>query len=158
MMQVLAAIEETPLSVWVREDFHAFFYILMAHSLGMALLVGAAGVICLAASGAAPAARVAAMRGFVPVMAAGLALAVISGVLLLWGYPAKALTNPVFALKFAALIAAGILTLRTADGIGLEDQDHRRQARTALIALALWGVGVVAAKLLLYTHTRLMAG
>lgn len=157
MMRLFAAIEQTPLSIWVREDLYAFFYILMAHSLGMALLVGGAGVICLAAAGLAPGAQVAAMRGFRAVAGAGLALAVVSGVLLLWGYPAKALTNPVFALKFAALVGAGIVTLRIADRIGADRIDARAEARWAAAGLLLWGLGVVAAKLLLYTHTRLMA-
>lgn len=40
MMDALAWIEQTRLSVWVREDFYAYFVLLILHAWGMAFLVG----------------------------------------------------------------------------------------------------------------------
>ena len=38
-MDALAWIEQTRLSVFVREDFYAYFVLLIVHALGMAFLV-----------------------------------------------------------------------------------------------------------------------
>ena len=73
---VFAAIEQTPFSVWMREDLYAFFIALIFHSLGMALLVGGGVVVSLAAVGLHRTAPLEKFRGFFPVMWFGAALAV----------------------------------------------------------------------------------
>lgn len=154
-------IEETPLSVFVREDLYAYFWILILHALGMALLIGGAFAICLRVLGVAKGAPLEKFRGFFPVMWTGFALAVVSGFLLLAGYPAKALTNPVFGLKFISLAAAALLTRELARRlfpIAASGQPLPSWSRPAAGAtLALWAGVVVAGKLLLYTHRTLMA-
>jgi hypothetical protein len=161
MMQVFAWIEQTPLSIYVREDFYAFFVILIFHSLGMALLVGGGLAICLRAAGLAGAAPLEKFSGFFPVMWVGLAMAAVSGVLLVIGYPAKALTNPVFALKFACLIGAGLLVREIARRlfpVAARGAPLPSWSRALGVGgLVLWLAGVAAGKLLLYTHTMLMA-
>src|SRR5262245_44469986 len=109
MDQVFAWIEQTPLSVFIREDFYFFFVVLIFHSIGMGLLVGGGLLIGFRTAGLAKQAPLHKLRGFFPVMWLGFALAVASGVLLLISYPAKALTNPVFAVKFIFLISAGLM-------------------------------------------------
>ena len=71
--------------------------------------------------------------------------AIISGICLLAGYPAKALTNWTFALKFACLIGAAALTTT------MHASKHR-----AATAITLWLGGVAVGKLLLYTYTMLL--
>jgi len=160
LTEIFAMIEQTPLSVWVREDLSAFFYILIVHAIGMALLVGGGVVVCLAMLAMPAGAPLHKLRGFFPVMQLGLALAVLSGLGLLVGYPAKALTNPVFALKFAFLVAAALLMWRMQLRLfplcerGEELPDWRRPAAAA--GLLLWACGVVAGKFLPYTHHILM--
>jgi hypothetical protein len=98
-------------------------------------------------------------RGFFPVMWLGVALAIPSGVLLLLAYPAKALTNPVFAIKFACLITAALLVRVMARGAfpaaGRDEAPPRGSRAIAVLALALWLGGVAAGKLLLHTYTIL---
>lgn len=145
MREIFAAVERTSLSVWMREDYYAYFVALILHAFGMALLVGGAVVLCLRALGLAQAAPLASFRGFHAVLWSGAVLAVVSGVLLLAAYPAKALTNPVFAIKIACLVLAALL-LR-----------HPSRAKAA-ISLALWLAGVAAGKLLLHTYSVLTVG
>jgi hypothetical protein len=104
----------------------------------MALLVGGGIAVSLCRLGVLPAAQWPALRGFLRVMAAGAVLASLSGLVLLVAYPAKALTNPVFAMKFACLVAAALL---------LRVPGRRAAAAGAL----LWLGGVAAGKLLLHT-------
>jgi len=160
MDSFFAWIEQTPLSIYVREDLYAFFVILIFHSLGMAFLVGGGAAICLRVVGLASGAPLQKFRGFFPVMWVGLTLAVISGVLLLIGYPAKALTNPVFALKFACLISAGLLVREIARRLfPLAERGEELPSWSrwlGLAALLLWAGGVTAGKFLPYTHHILM--
>jgi hypothetical protein len=146
MSGVLAAIEQIPVSVWMREDYYAYFVALIFHSSGMALLVGGGIVISLRGLGMAGTVVLQQFRGFFPVMWLGAALAIASGLLLLCAYPAKALTNPVFGIKLVCLIAAALLL----------PQVMRGSRTAAAVALALWLAGVAAGKLLLHTYTVLM--
>lgn len=148
MHGLFAAIEQTALSLWMREDPYAYFIALIFHAFGMALLVGGGIVVSLRALGVGKGAALQHFRGFLPVIWLGAALAFASGGLLLWSYPAKALTNPVFAIKLACLVTAALL-MRTLvrDGV-----TPRRSRMTAALALALWLAGVAAGKLLLHTY------
>jgi hypothetical protein len=157
MRAIFAAVEHTGLSVWMREDPYAYFIALIFHAFGMAFLVGGALVLCLRVLLVAPAdvaeagglrdamGRATGWRGFNAVLWWGAALAVVSGVLLLAAYPAKALTNPLFAIKLASLlIAAWLLRAPT--------------RRKATISLVFWLTGVAAGKLLLHTYSVLTVG
>lgn len=161
-MSLLVAIEHSGFSLWMREDPYAYFIALIIHALGMALLVGGAIVVCLRVLGAASRARLDAFRGFFRVMWLGAWLAIGSGVGLLWAYPAKALTNPVFAVKFACLIGAAILMGRLARGTltvpAGTDVAPPGSRPTAAVALLLWLGGVAAGKLLLHTYSVLTVG
>ncbi len=145
MERIFATIEQTLLSAWMREDSYAYFIALIFHAFGMALLVGGGILICLRVLVGASSTVLEKYRGFLPVMWLGAALAIISGALLLLAYPAKALTNPVFAIKLACLIAAAMLL----------SQVLRGSRASAATALALWLAGVAAGKLLLHTYTVL---
>jgi hypothetical protein len=159
-MGVLRWIEETAVSVWAREDPYAYFVFLILHAFGMALLVGGGIAVSLRMLGVAAATRLGRFAGFFPVMWLGASLALVSGMGLLAAYPAKALTNWIFALKFACLLGAALLVRRMG-------RDHfpsaacgeplPASARTrAVLALVLWIGGVACGKLLLYTYSVLM--
>ncbi len=145
MERILATLEQTLLSAWMREDSYAYFIALIFHAFGMALLVGGGILISLRVLAGTSNTAPEKFRGFFPVMWLGAALAIVSGVLLLLAYPAKALTNPVFAIKLACLIAAAMLL----------SQVLRGNRAIAATALALWLSGVAAGKLLLHTYTVL---
>jgi len=160
MMDALAWMEQTRLSLFVREDFYAYFVLLIFHAWGMAFLVGGGVVVSLRTLGVASGTRLERFRGFFPVMWLGAVIAVISGLGLLAGYPAKALTNWIFALKFACLISAALLVRQIArDAFPPAAAGLPVPARAkwlAAAALALWFAGVASGKLLLYTNHMLL--
>ena len=111
--------------------------------------------------GVAPGTQLDRFRVFIPVMWLGAALAIVSGLGLLVGYPAKALTNWIFALKFACLIGAALLVRqmrRRVFPLAAQGGAIPAGARwTAAASLALWFGGVACGKLLLYTNHLLFA-
>ena len=116
-MEYLAWIEGTPFSTWMRESALAFFSSLILHSLAMGFVVGVHVATALRILGVAPGIPLSLMRRFSPVLWVGLVVVVLSGFLLLAAYPAKALTNPVFYLKLAAVVAALFITKSLANGL-----------------------------------------
>jgi hypothetical protein len=92
-------------------------------------------------------------------MWAGAALAIPSGVLLLAGYPAKAMTNPLFTVKLLFLLAGAFLMRRLGQALAGAARGESMPAwssRAAIAVLLLWGIAVAAGKLLLHTYTVLM--
>ena len=157
MIEALAWIEQTRLSVFVREDFYAYFVLLIVHAWGMAFLVGGGIAVSLRVLGVAAGTRIERFRGFFPFMWLGAAMAAVSGIGLLAGYPAKALTNWIFALKFACLIGAALLVRQLGrDVMPKGDPVPPRGRWMAMAALLLWLGGVASGKLLLYTNTMLL--
>ena len=156
-MDALAWLEQTRLSAFVREDFFAYFVLLIFHAWGMAFLVGGGIGVSLRVMGVASKAPLARFRTVFAWMKFGAVMAIISGIGLLSGYPAKALTNWVFALKLACLIAAALLLrhiVRTSFDRRVEPPGIVRIE--AFASLVLWLAGVAAGKLLLYTNSMLM--
>jgi len=160
-MDAFRWIEQTSPSVFVREDFYAYFVLLIAHAWGMALLIGGGVALSLRLLGVARATRLERFAGFLPWMKAGAALAIVSGTGLLLGYPAKALTNWIFALKFACLIAAALIVRHVARHHFPRAERGEALPRSSRWlgagSLALWLGGVASGKLLLYTNTVLLA-
>lgn len=159
-MNALHWIEQTSLSAFVREDFYAYFVLLIFHALGMAFLVGGGVAIALRVLGVASEAPLERFRAFLPVMWIGAVMAAVSGFGLLAGYPAKALTNCIFALKFVFLVGAALTVRHLARNcFALAARDMALPARArwmAAVSLALWFGGVACGKLLLYTNTILL--
>ncbi len=155
-MEALAWIEQTPLSLFVREDFYAYFVLLIGHAWGMALLVGGGLAVAARVLGVASGTRLDRWAGVFTVMKVGAVLAAVSGLGLLAGYPAKALTNPIFAVKFACLIGAVWLGLRAFRLAAAGASVPGRAKVLAAAAIALWIGGVAGGKLLLYTNSVLL--
>jgi hypothetical protein len=157
-------LESTPLSQWVvgSDSIFAFPGILTFHAIGMGFAVGINAAIDLRILGVAPGVPLTEMRRFVPFLWGGFWLNAVSGVLLLIGYPTKALTNPVFYLKLA-LIAAGMalfVSIRRRalgeSGQPLDASDRARALRRlAVVSLICWASAITAGRLLAYTYTRL---
>ena len=156
-MEILAWIEQTAPSRWVREEFYAYFILLIFHAWGMAMLVGGGVAVSLRVLGVARQTHLQRWHAIFPWMKLGAVLAIISGIGLLAGYPAKALTNWVFALKFLCLIGAAWLCgnmARVSFDKGIEPVGLVKIQ--AALALALWAGGVASGKLLLYTNSMLL--
>src|SRR5436190_23542285 len=108
-MTFLAWLESTAASEWVRgsPSLFAFPGILSCHTVGMGLSAGINAAIAFRILGVAPNVPIQEMKRFLPIMWFGFWLNFASGIILLIGYPTKALTNPVFYLKLV-LVALGI--------------------------------------------------
>lgn len=155
----LETLERSGLSTWIRESESAFayYFVLVLHNIGLALLVGASGVLGARLLGFVPELPVAPLRRYFRFIWAGFWLNVVSGVFLLIAYPTKALTNPVFYIKLV-LIASGVVVLKR-----IERQLSRDAAAAVRRSLALWMLGLwlgvlTAGRALAYTATYLLYG
>jgi len=159
---IFKTIEESGISTWIRDSpsFFAFWFILSFHAIGMGLLVGASLVIDLRILGVAKELPIAPMKGLYRVIWIGLGIQVVSGLLLLIGYPTKAFTNPDFYIKLMFIILAVIATRRLKkrvfDDSTLSDSDMIMKGKAlATWSLIFWAGVVTAGRLLAYTYNYL---
>ena len=160
-MEVFIWIEESFLSTWVREATWAFPTLLVLHALGMAFLVGTSLAINCRLLGLASQMAIQGFIKFYPVMTLAFIVNLVSGLLLLLSYPAKALTNPVFFLKMALVIVAVTLTQKQKSFIASTPSQSTvavstTNKRIAALILFLWAAGIISGRFLAYTHTWLL--
>ena len=157
-------LESTALSQWVvgSPSLFAFPGILTLHAIGMGFAVGICLALDLRILGVAPGVQIAEMRRYVPIVWSAFWLNAFSGLLLLIGYPTKALTNPVFYLKLL-LIGVGLVLFKR---IGRHVFDPSLPAvdtapfavrRLAVVSMVCWVGAITAGRFLAYTYTRLTA-
>lgn len=152
-------IESTPLSLWLGQSTSllALPAILLVHTVGMGVLVGAGFALALRVWGFAPRIQPAAFAQLAGVLWIALALNVLSGLLLLVAYPTKALTNPLFYGKILLIVVAirtGLVAWHesvAANGMPL----HARTRWLAAVSAGCWVLAVALGRLLEYTYTRL---
>jgi hypothetical protein len=153
-------IEQSGLSTWLRESesIFSFYFILVCHTLGLALLVGMNSAVDLLLLGVASDIPLKPLKRFFPIMWLGFYVNAISGVFLVIAYPTKAFTNPVFYIKLT-LIALAVTTLwaiqnRVFGDASLSEAAMVAKGRTmAKLSLALWFGAITAGRLLAYTYT-----
>jgi len=111
--EIFNTIEQSGLSRWLRESqsLFGFYFILLFHTFGMALVVGANAVVDLRILGIAPGLPLHPLKKLFGIMWTGLAINVTTGLLLLTAYPTKALTNPDFYVKLS-FIGLAVFTMR----------------------------------------------
>ena len=157
-------LESTSLSVWVRESLSVFAFpmILAYHTIGMGFVAGLSAAVDLRLLGVARGVPLLELKRFFPVMWAGFWLNAVSGVLLLIGYPTKALTNPLFYIKLAC-VALAVVILRVITNSVFRDATldlgaiPRRGKLLAGASLFFWAGAILAGRLLAYTYSRLTA-
>lgn len=165
-MGALAFIEQTALSVWIREtpSVWAFPFILFLHTLGLGFLAGINVAFNLWVLGFADRYPLAPMQRFFPVMWAGFWINAISGCLLLVAYPAKALTDPVFYLKMIMIVAALAQLQWMRDRLFVQADPSMptviapRVRAVALATILLWAGAILTGRLLAYTYNMMMTG
>ena len=161
-MEYLAWVEATSFSTWMRESGPAFFSSLVLHSIAMGFVVGVHVALDLRILGVAPRIPLSLMKRFFPVLWVSLVVVALSGALLLAAYPAKALTNPMFYCKLAAVLAAlcitRSLTYRLLQDADCDDNPAPEYARVlASLSLLLWIGAITSGRLLAYTHSVMLA-
>lgn len=162
MIDFLIWLEETRPSTWMRESGGAFFSSLVFHSIGMAFVAGIHVVTDLRVLGVAPGVPRSLMRRYLPVLWASLVVVTLSGLALLLAYPAKALTNPVFYFKLAAIVAALWIMRALMRGVlGDSRRDPvpapRREKVLAAVSLVLWVAVITSGRFLAYTAKVMLA-
>lgn len=112
MMEMLAALEASSFSTWLRESPSIWAYptVLTLHTVGLAVLVGANWMVDLRVLGAARAIPSSVLSGAFPAMWAGFWLNAITGVLLFAGDPTTKGTTAVFMWKLV-LVAVGVVLM-----------------------------------------------
>ena len=149
----LETIERSGLSTWIRESESAFayYFVLVIHNIGLALLVGTCGVLGARLLGFVPELPFTPLRRFFAIIWIGFWLNVVSGIFLLLAYPTKALTNPLFYVKLV-LVAVGVWTLRR-----IEREAEVRRSLT-LWMLGSWLGVLTAGRALAYTASYILYG
>lgn len=163
MDTILAAIEATALSAWLREDIWAFPVVLIFHTVGLALLVGANVAVDARLLGLAREVPTMAIERYLVVAWLGFWLNASSGVLLLLSYPTKALTNPLFYGKLVLIVAAMVMmrAIRQTIRGRTPEADVVIDTRLKWLAagsLVCWGASITAGRLLAYTYSWLLVG
>jgi hypothetical protein len=153
MLEWFARIELSTLSIGVREVWWVFPSVLVIHSLSMAMMAGFGVVVSARAMGFAAGLPMHTLQRFTPLFWAGLAAAALSGLVLLLGYPAKALTNPLFFIKLITLLGTAWLTLELLKNRWRAPID----TQLALVCLSGWFAVIFAGRFLAYTHSVLLA-
>lgn len=163
MLALLASFEQNALSVWVRESpsLLAFPFILYLHTLGLAMLAGLnVGLdLWLLGRRTLPSFE---LKGVYQIMWLGFAINLLSGLVLLAAYPAKALTNWVFFAKMAMVVVAVWVLQRTKGELAVAGGAASRAVssrarRLAILSLLLWAGTILAGRFLAYTHHILLA-
>ena len=149
---MLKAIQDSGLGTWVRESSWVLFAALIVHTVSMGFVVGTGLAIDARLLGLARGVPLAALRRLLAVVGWALPFVVLSGAVLVIGYPAKALTNPLFYVKLALLAVALTLTWRM-----LRDAPPAWARAGAALSIPLWILGVTAGRFLAYTHKILLA-
>src|SRR6202140_3742528 len=166
--QVFDWIQHTDLSLWVSgPSMLAFPTILTVHVLGTGFLAGTSSGIALRSLGVARQVPLRLLELFYPILWVALAANVVSGTLLLIGYPYKAFTNPLFYVKLSLIALAIYLVVRIRNEVLRIPLGDERPAPAAMwrrakifagLSLACWMSVIAAGRFLAYTHTWLRVG
>jgi hypothetical protein len=158
----LQTIEDTGLSTWLRESESpfAFYFILLFHTFGLALLVGANVVVDLRLLGVARGIPLAPLQRLFRIMWIGFSINAVTGVFLVIAYPTKSLTNWDFYIKmavigFAVWVMQRLKTVVFADTSLSEADIMARGATLAKWSLILWFGAITAGRLRAYTYKYL---
>ena len=158
----LQTIEDTGFSTWLRESESpfAFYFILLFHTFGLGILVGANWIVDLRLLGVARSIPLAPLKQIFRLMWIGFAVNAVTGILLVIAYPTKSLTNWDFYTKLT-IIALAVWVMRKLQKQVFEDANLTeaemiaRGAGLAKWSLCLWFAAIAAGRLLAYTYKYL---
>ena len=150
-MESLQRLQDSAFSMWVLGSDSIWSYptILTLHTVGLAILVGAALVVdlrVLGVGGAVPLPAVARLYRFVW---AGFVVNLASGIVLFVVQAADRAVQPVFYVKLAFILVAFILALRVKGALTAADRTARARPLAAL-SLACWLAAIVTGRLMAY--------
>ena len=157
MGNIILWLEGTALAAWVRESPSVWAYptVLTLHTVGLAVVVGASVVVDLRLLGFGPRMRLGTLAPLFPLLWAGLALNVATGLLLFIADATTKSHQAVFYVKLALIALALWLTLGARATVA-GDRSARGQhlsagaARTAVLSMLAWAGAIAAGRLMAY--------
>jgi hypothetical protein len=157
MASMLHTVEASGLGRWMREALWAYPIAEAAHIVAIALLFGSIAIVDLRLLGLGRRLPLGALVAFaVPWSLAGFALAATTGLLMFSAHAVEFLDQPVFLLKMALILTAGVnaALLRTGalrEAGRIEQRGPPMRVRTAAaLSLALWLGVITCGRLLAY--------
>ncbi len=162
-MERLAWLEQTDLSIWMRESDWGFPIMLCFHAVGMGLVVGISFMFSARVLGYARDFPLSAFERLFGIAWLGFAMNAVSGVLLFIGEPRRLLLTPAFLIKLALIVFAGfsvwflMTALHAQSPAGADAGLPRELAVTpgakiaAIIPIVFWVGAIVAGRLIGYT-------
>ena len=157
MMEMLAALQASPLSTWVREASTIWAYptILTLHTIGLGVLVGVNAAVDLRVLGFGSRIPLEPMEKFFPAMWVGFWVNAVTGVLLFAADPIEKGTTVLFAIKLG-LVVAGVALMVALRRAVYRKADARplsvsRAAKAfAAASLGVWVIATGAGRLMAY--------
>jgi hypothetical protein len=150
LLPVFEWMESTPVGQGIRQSASLIALVEAVHLIGMTLLLGTLLMVDLSllgfGIGRAPASRIAReLRGWT---AAGLAIMLLSGPLMLSSEAVRCYNSPPFWIKMALLAVAVTFHFTTHNRVATQDPPapHRSAAWTACVSLGLWTSVALAGK------------
>ncbi|WP_428102235.1 hypothetical protein [Candidatus Rariloculus sp.] len=157
-MSFLEWLQNTPLAIFVAETLWAYPLFETIHTLGMALLVGALGLIDLRVLGYNPPLPILGMRDLLPFAWLGFAVNLISGAALFTSDAVYFFSSYTFRIKMLLIVLAGVNAVllghrifrepATAAGASTASAGAKWMAGSSLL---FWVGAVIAGRLIAYT-------
>jgi hypothetical protein len=154
---VLASLESSQFSAWVRGELWGWPLALTLHAFGTALVIGFIFIICLRLLGLFETIPYTSLKRLFPVIWAALVLQFLSGFALWMSKPTRYVADAAFLLKFLFVIIGIILTLYLSGIIKREAASwdaagavSSRGTKFVVPSLLIWCVVLVAGRLTAY--------
>jgi len=150
--ELFTSIEGSTLAAWVRESpsIWAYATILTLHTVGLAIVVGANVVVDLRLLGWATGIPTETLRALFPIMWAGFAVNLASGLLLLIADATTKSGQRVFWVKLTCIMLALLVARTVAKRIRQQDGVPANLRALAVLSLLLWAGAIVAGRLMAY--------
>ena len=153
MTDFLAAVENLPFSIWLRESNSIWAYptVLTLHTVGLALLVGANAALDLRVLGWGQALALADLRPLFRWMWLGFWINALSGVVLLAADATTKVAAPMFLIKLGLVgIGVVLMTAQKREVFAPAAATTRGAKSLAAAALTVWFVAIAAGRLMAY--------
>jgi hypothetical protein len=157
-MEILASLERTDFSVWLRESDWGHPIVLCFHAVGMAMVVGISLMHSARVLGYARDFPLSAFDWLFRLAWFGFAINAVSGILLFVGEPRRLMDAPAFWIKMILIVLACLAlwvlakTLQTVEPEGAWAAETSANARVAAIFSAVFWLGaIVSGRLVGYT-------
>ena len=149
-MSFLASLEGSSLAVLIRESMWTYPGIISAHAIGMAIVVGLGTAFALRALGVGGRIPATSLEPLIKLAWFGVAINVVSGLLLFIADARKFVVMPTFLIKLALLAAATTTFVMLVGRLRASGSRPGNDKVLAAISLLLWLGAITAGRLTAY--------